>query len=173
METAFHVRPNWTHVGACPPSELRILTWPIRCHIVQTFSCRNSEPVRTEFKPSLSTASPCHPKQRRNAGYAYNRESQLEAHRIWMQLPKQFSLARRIWLALRPTMWCCFLCLGQGAQGAVSAWSSWAQLTCPSLYENGFLSPIQVVYPCLHAFLHTEENLFHLWSELARALSSS
>lgn len=47
----------------------------------------------TEIKPSLSITSHCHPKQKRNSGYAYNRGSQPEAHRIWMELINQFYLA--------------------------------------------------------------------------------
>lgn len=67
--------------------------WTIRCHIIQLL--RNSEPVMTEIKPSLSIASHCHPKQKRNSGYAYNRDSQLEAHRICMELINQFDLATK------------------------------------------------------------------------------
>lgn len=42
---------------------------------------------------TLPVHSHCHPKQKRNPGYACNRDSQLEAHRIWIKAMKQFSLA--------------------------------------------------------------------------------
>lgn len=66
--------------------------WTTRGHIIQLLQ-KLREPVKAEFKPSLSITSHCHPKQKRNPGYAYNRDSQLEAHRIWIMPTKQFSLA--------------------------------------------------------------------------------
>ena len=66
--------------------------WTIGCHLIQLLQ-KLTEPVKTEFKPSLSITSHCHPKQKRNSGYAYDRGSQLEAHRIWIKPTKQFSLA--------------------------------------------------------------------------------